>query len=211
MSLDFTGMSSWYSNISTICSPPRIFRTRVIGQARRDITEREEMLQRERQSAVVKVQRESSLEKAKLDKEVARLREDKLKLDGLNREMNDRGSLVRRPVWQWLPLHLDLAWFDIYLILAWLGRFIDLACETLLGFPVLTPLSGSIIDELIILHPMFRITPSKCSQRRVAVVRTVHTNFSVSLLQHILPWPFQLATRFVGQGDHVHVPVLIFS
>lgn len=56
------------------------------------------MLQRERQSAVVKVQRESSLEKAKLDKEVARLREDKLKLDGLNREMNDRGSLVRGPV-----------------------------------------------------------------------------------------------------------------
>ena len=78
----------------------RAIQTCVTHQARRDITEREEMLQRERHSAVAKVQRESGLEKEKLDKEVARLREDKLKLDGLNREMNDRGSLVRRPMWQ---------------------------------------------------------------------------------------------------------------
>ena len=68
-----------------------------IHQARRDVTERESMLQRDRQSVMAKVQHESGLEKGKLDKEFAQLREDKLKLDGLNREMNDRGSQVRRP------------------------------------------------------------------------------------------------------------------
>lgn len=77
-------------------------------QARRDISEREEMLQRERQSAVEKVQQESSLEKEKLDNEVARLREDKLKLGGLNREMNDRASLVRRPIWQWMTIFISI-------------------------------------------------------------------------------------------------------
>ena len=83
------------------------------------------MLQRERQSAVEEVQQESSLEREKLDKEVARLREDKLKLDGLNREMNDRTSLVRRPIWQWLTNFISI-WHGRPCISIWLGLILCL-------------------------------------------------------------------------------------
>ncbi len=52
------------------------------------------MVQRERQEASSEVQRELGLEKEKLDKEVARLRQEKRRLDGLNRELNDRTNQV---------------------------------------------------------------------------------------------------------------------
>lgn len=52
------------------------------------------MVQRERQEASTEVQRELGLEKEKLDKEVARLRQEKRRLDGLNRELNDRTNQV---------------------------------------------------------------------------------------------------------------------
>lgn len=63
-------------------------------KARKEVSERQEMVQRERQEASSKVQQESTLEKEKLDEEVARLRQEKRKLDGLNRELNDRTHQV---------------------------------------------------------------------------------------------------------------------
>lgn len=63
-------------------------------KAHKEVSERQEMVQRERQAASTKVQQESSLEKEKLDEEVARLRQEKRKLDGLNRELNDRTNQV---------------------------------------------------------------------------------------------------------------------
>lgn len=63
-------------------------------QARRDVAEREDMVQREQELASNKVQLEWSEEKDKLDKEVARLRQDKRRLDGLNRELNEKTNQV---------------------------------------------------------------------------------------------------------------------
>ena len=63
-------------------------------QTRQDIAEREEMLQREHQLASSKVQLELADEKDKLDQDVARLRQEKRRLDGLNRELNEKTSQV---------------------------------------------------------------------------------------------------------------------
>lgn len=63
-------------------------------QARRDVAERADMVQREQELASNKVQLEWSEEKDKLDKEVARLRQDKRRLDGLNRELNEKTNQV---------------------------------------------------------------------------------------------------------------------
>lgn len=52
------------------------------------------MVQREQQAASSKVQLEWSDEKEKLDKEVARLRQEKRRLDGLNRELDDKTNQV---------------------------------------------------------------------------------------------------------------------
>lgn len=64
-------------------------------QARRDIAEREEAVQRERREASSKVQHESGLENERLDKEVARLRQEERKLHGLNRELDEKTLQVR--------------------------------------------------------------------------------------------------------------------
>lgn len=73
----------------SVVLPWRIF------QARRDIAEREEAVQRDRREASSKVQHESGLEREWLDKEVAKLRQEERRLDSLNRELDEKTLQVQ--------------------------------------------------------------------------------------------------------------------
>lgn len=64
------------------------------NKARREVSDRELGLSRERKSMIDKTKREASLEKDEVSREFDGLREEKGRLDGLNQELNARATQV---------------------------------------------------------------------------------------------------------------------